>query len=126
MNQGPIRSTLLSHRFLAEAYARGGWPLQRKLLRAHFVHHHEQGGDIGAMDANVRMAVDAGLFESERSALEFGQSTARQDDVERAIFQARSRGIQGVPFIELEHNGNRATLRGAVDPTPTIRRVMGL
>lgn len=70
--------------------------IKESLLSAHFEH----GADIGDRDVLVRLGVAAGLDADEiRDSLEMRRfRKAVQDDIQ----QARSLGIQGVPFFVIE------------------------
>ena len=71
--------------------------VKESLLSAHFEH----GADIGDRDVLVRLGVAAGLDADEiRDSLEMRRfRKAVQDDIQ----QARSLGIQGVPFFVIEN-----------------------
>jgi predicted DsbA family dithiol-disulfide isomerase len=118
---------MLSHRLLEEAYTRGGPQLQLPFALALFRSYHEQGQDNGLPSLLVQLAVDHHLFPDEDAAQAWVNSTERVEEVEKRIFQARNKkGIQGVPYTELEYGGRLIVVRGALEPTEILVKLMGI
>lgn len=123
---GPVRSSMLSHRLLEEAYARGGSQLQLPFALALFRSYHEQGQDNGLASLLIQLAVENQLFPDVEAAQAWWDSTERVAEVEKRIFQARNKkGIQGVPYTELKYDGRLVVVRGALEPTEILAKLMG-
>ncbi|WP_394940704.1 DsbA family protein [Psychromicrobium sp. YIM B11713] len=69
---------------------------KERLLKLHF----EEGGDIGDLDTLVSVAVELGL-DSERTR-EVLREREFEGEVDEDIAEARSLGIQGVPFFVID------------------------
>ncbi|PWN19538.1 thioredoxin-like protein [Microstroma glucosiphilum] len=124
---GPVRSSMLSHRLLEEAYARGGPNLQLPFALALFRSYHEQGQDNGLPSLLIPLAIENHLFPDVEAAQAWVNSTERVEEVEKRIFQARNKkGIQGVPYTELEYDGRLVVVRGALEPTEILAKLMGI
>ncbi len=93
-----VANSFAAHELLHLAKEHGAAEVVKEsLLSAHFEH----GEDIGSRDVLVRVGVDAGLDADEiNAALD---SRRYRDAVNDDIRQARTLGIQGVPFFVIEN-----------------------
>lgn len=113
-----LGNTFLAHQLLHLAGTQGrADQMKERLLRAHFT----EGEAVSDLDTLVRLAGETGLNPDEvRAALHSGQYTqaVRQDEA-----QARTLGIDGVPFFVL---GGKYGISGAQAPelfTQALRQV---
>jgi predicted DsbA family dithiol-disulfide isomerase len=107
-------NTLQAHRLIAWAQARGGLDAASVLVERLFHAYFIDGAFLGDRDELVRVAGMAGFDQAEARAML--ASDEGSDTVEAEDREARSVGIQGVPFFIF--NG-RIAVSGAHDP-PTL------
>jgi predicted DsbA family dithiol-disulfide isomerase len=93
-------NTVDAHRLLHLALATGGPALQRRLNGDHVDAHFRDGLDVGDHAVLRKVAVDAGLDETEVSDVLEGERYA--DAVAADVRQARAYGATGVPFFVID------------------------
>jgi predicted DsbA family dithiol-disulfide isomerase len=110
---GSIRNTYTSHRLVEKARKVGGQEMQLKLIELLFAGYFEHEEDIGDVDWLAEQAVEAGVFEDEKAALEFLESNELKDETCSEIRKASALGITGVPFTVIN---NKYAVSGAQEP----------
>ncbi|CAO1632012.1 unnamed protein product [Parajaminaea phylloscopi] len=98
---GDVRNTLLSHRLMEKAFAKGGWSLQLALLNTLFPFYFEQAGDPGDTQALSDIGVKAGIFGSVDDARAFFAGKEFEAEVQAGFELARAKSITGVPHFEI-------------------------
>lgn len=110
-----VGNSFTAHRFLHLAKAHGrGDAAKEAVMSAHF----EQGLDTSDVDVLVRLGVGIGLAEDEIRSTVAGDRFA--EDVRRDIEEARTIGVQGVPFFVIDR---KYGISGA-QPTELFRQAL--
>ncbi len=94
-----------AHRLVHLAREAGGAAVADRLIEALFSAHFEQGADLGVDESLVRLARETGLGElgfDDDAIASFLAGSEQSEAVDRDIAEARSLGVNGVPFFVVD------------------------
>ena len=110
------------HRLVLEFARPKGWQTEKLFIEKIFEWHFERDADITSHRDLAKMAMDAGIVQSEEEALAFLRGRKHTEDVDGLVAQAKENGVMHVPTFEI--HGRR--IEGAEDASVFYEALAGV